>query len=393
MRLSDQTFNRLSVLKKLRAAEPVSRTELARLSGLNGGTITTIVRDLLSRGMVVEERISSPNRGRPRLNLRINSEGAYVVGATMTGRGHLVAEIVDLRGRIIASHTGAFDPTPRLENLVKQFSNVIAEAIAASGIPRERISQIGIGLPAMVDSRTGVVEFFETFEGVPFPFAKAVEGELHIPTRIDNNINLLARSEHWFGGGTGLDDFTLVLLDLGIGAARYQGGQLLTGSHGIEAELGHTKIVPEGGRRCHCGAQGCLQAYCSESAIVYQAAELAGEDLPPIYRLPRKFRELSERAKSGDAAVAELFDRAGRYLGRALANHINVQDPDRIFVLTRSAALVELISDPFFEALHRDTLPMLRDPGKVTFKGMHESAYARGAAALVLEQLYQAYQE
>lgn len=390
MRLSDQSYNRLSVLKKLRAAEPVSRTDLARLSGLNGGTITVIVRDLLARGMIVEERISSPKRGRPRLNLRINSEGAYVAGATMTGRGRLIAEIVDLRGSILASHTNAFEPPPRLESLARQFSKVITEAIVASRIPKERVSQIGIGLPAIVDGRAGIVEFFETFEDVPFPFAEAVERDLRIPVRIDNNMNLLARSEHWFGDGPGIDDFTLVLLDLGLGAARYQDGQLVIGSRGIEAEFGHTKITPEGGRPCHCGARGCLQAYCSKSAIVYQATERAGEDRPPIYELSRKFRELLERAKVGDAAVAELFNRAGRYLGRALANHINMQDPERIIVLTRSPALVELISDPFFEALHRDTLPALRDRGKIIFKELHESAHTRGAAALVLEQLYQA---
>lgn len=389
MRMSDQAYNRLSMLKALRAAEPISRTDLAELSGLNGGTITAIVRDLVERGLVIEERVASANRGRPRVNLRINPEGAFVASATMNDDAHLMAEVVDLRGQPVGpAQIAPYAPTPDPEKLAGQFSRLLAQAIAASPIPREHIAQIGIGVPAIVESRTGIIKFFETFEGLPFPFAQAIERELGIPTRVDNNSNLLARAEHWFGDEAGVDDFTLVLVDLGLGGARYQQGQLLIGSHGLEAEMGHTKVVAEGGRRCHCGGEGCLQAYSSMSAIVFQAAELAGEKLPSLPRLRRKFTELAERAVAGDAAMLPLFDRAARYLGRAVANHINMQDPARIVILTRSPDLIALYPDPFFEALHRDTLPVLRDPDRVSFKLMNDTSYARGGAAMVLEQIY-----
>jgi predicted NBD/HSP70 family sugar kinase len=388
MRMSDQAFNRLSVLKKLRAAEPISRTDLARLAGLNGGTITTIIRDLVERGLVREERVPSPNRGRPKVNLRIDPEGAFVAGATLTDDGRILIEIVDLRGSCVASHQATVAVTTRLEHLAQQFSAALAEAIEASPIPRENISQIGIGLPAIVDSPAGVVAFFETFEDVPYPFAGVVEGALQIPTKIDNNINMIARSEHWFGDGTGVDDFTLVLLDLGVGGARYQSGQLLIGSHGIEAEFGHTKIVPEGGRPCHCGANGCLQTYASISGIVEQACALSSAAVPHFSQLRTYFAELAKRARAGETPILELLDRAGSYLGRGLANHINMQDPERILVVTGDLQLRALISAPFFEALHRDTLPVLRDLARVTFKELDETTYARGAAAMVLEQLY-----
>lgn len=388
MRMSDQAFNRLSVLKKLRAAEPISRTDLAQLSGLNGGTITAIIRDLVERGLVIEERLDSAARGRPKLNLRINPEGAFVVGATMADDGRLLAEIVDLRGQSVFAHSTATPPMRRLDELARAFCRTITEAIDASPIAHGAISQVGIGLPAIVVSHTGMVELFETFEGAPFAFAEAIERELRIPTRVDNNNNILARSEHWFGDG-GVDDFTLVVFDLGLGGTRYQAGQLLIGSHGIEAEFGHTKIVPEGGRPCHCGAQGCLQAYSSVSAIVYQACELRGEPRPGIDQLRSCFAEVVDAVHAGDPEMAELFARAGRLLGRSLANHVNMQDPERIVVLAKSRDLIDLVAKPFFAALHEDTLPVLRDGDRVTFKQMDDSAYARGAAAMVLEQLYQ----
>ncbi|WP_229735766.1 ROK family protein [Novosphingobium endophyticum] len=306
----------------------------------------------------------------------------------MTDDGDLLAEIADLRGHIVSSHRDELNSNGTLTDLAQKFAEAIANAIAASPIPADRVAQIGIGLPAIVDSRNGTVEHLQTFTGAPFPFALTVERELGIPTRVDNSINLLARAEHWFGEGTGVADFMVVLLDLGLGAARYHEGQLLLGSHGIAAELGHTKIVPEGGRPCGCGAHGCLQAYSSISAIVYQAAEIAGEARPGIPAIRNRFAALIDRARSGDREVVDLIARGGRYLGRALANHINMRAPERVIVLTKSPDLVDFVSGPFFEALHRDTLPLLRDLGRVTFKETDDSAFARGAAAMVLEQLY-----
>jgi predicted NBD/HSP70 family sugar kinase len=389
MRTSDQEFNRLTALKKLRATEPVSRTDLANLSGLTGGTITAIVSDLVERGLVIEEKVASATRGRPKVNLRINPDGAFVVGTTLTTDGQLLAEISNLRGDSIFAYSEPLSQETRLDALARQFADVTASAIAASPVATSDISLVGLGLPAILDNRTGVVQFIEVFQGAPFPFAEAVEGQLGIPVRADNNINLLARAEHWFGVAAGVDDFTLIVLDLGMGGSWYRQGQLIVGSHGIGAELGHIKIVPENGRPCHCGGHGCLQAYSSISGIVQQACELAGEPGPPHYRMRKIFRELASRAKAGDTAIVQLFQRAGSYLGTGVANHINMQDPDRIIVLAREPELIELISDPFFGALHRDTLPALRDLAKVTFKQLDEQSYSHGAVAMVLEQLYQ----
>lgn len=390
MRISDQDYNRLRVLKELRAAEPVSRTELARLTGLTGGTITAIVGDLVQRHLVLEERAPSQTRGRPRVNLRINPDGAFVVGTTLTTDGDLLAEIANLRGESIFAYSEPVLPAAHLDGLARQFADVAARTIANSPINHEDIAQAGIGLPAIVDSRTGVVRFMEVFEGAPYPFAEAVESQLGLPVRVDNNINMLARAEHWFDNGAGADEFTLVILDLGMGAASYRQGQLVIGSHGMEAELGHIKIVPENGRPCHCGGNGCLQSYSSISGIVQQACMLRGEPEPPFWELRSKFRPLASRAKAGDEEILKLFQKAGSYLGTGLANHINMQDPDRIIVLARDPALVELISESLFAALHRDTLPALRDLAKFTFKRLDEQGFARGAVAMVLEQLYQA---
>jgi predicted NBD/HSP70 family sugar kinase len=389
MRMPDPQFNRLTVLKKLRAAQPVSRTDLAQISGLTGGSITAIVGDLVARGLVLEERLSAAGRGRPKVNLRINPDGAFVAGATLTMHGDVAVEIVNLSGESIFAYAAAVRQTSNLADLASQFVDCLNAAIAGSPIERNRISQIGIGLPAIVDNQRGIVKFLATFDPDPCPFAAIVEGEMGIPTRIDNNINLLARAEHWFGDGAGVDDFTLVLLDLGLGAATYQAGQLVIGSHGTEAELGHTKIVPADGRACHCGAFGCLETYSSISGIVGQFCDLSGQNPPSHFEIRGVLGELINRAQAGADDLREIFQRAGSYFGIGIANYINMLDPDRIIILAREPGVMDMISDPFFSALHDNTLPALRNLARVTFKQLDEQSYARGAAAMVLEQLYQ----
>ena len=393
MRISDQEFNRLTVLKRLRAAQPVSRTELARLSGLTGGTITAIVADMVERGLIIEEKIAAGNRGRPKVHLSINPQAAFVVGATLRSdlEGALVIDIADLAGNSIFGQIASLSETTLWDNLAEQYAAAIANCVAASPVNRSEIAQVGIGLSAIVDNRNGIAIKMETFEPGPFPFAEAVAIRLGIPVRLDNIMNLLARAEYWFGGAIGVEDFTMVYLDLGLGAGSYRGGQLVTGSHGIEAELGHTKIVVDDGRHCHCGADGCLQAYCSISGIVGQYRDAQNLPTLPYFQLSAALAEMASKARSGDPAALDIFHRAGRYLGIAIANHINMQDPERVVILCRESDLVTLIDAPFFESLERNTLPTLYDRAKVSFGELAPQSFAKGAVAMVLEQIYQAY--
>lgn len=385
MRITDQEYNRLQILKLLRMSEPLARTELAERSGLTGGTITAIVGDLVARGMVIEEKVPG-KRGRPRVNLRLNPDGAYVAGVQLA-YGRVIAEIVNLKGESIHRYDAPSRHTGQLADLADEMADAVEAAIATSGVARSAIAQVGIGLPAIVDSERGVILHFETFEPIPFAFAAPVTERLGIPVTIDNDLNALAHAEHWFGTGAGLDDFTLIVVDLAVGSARYQHGRLFAGSHGIHPEIGHTKIVPDG-RLCFCGGRGCLDAYASIWGIVGQAAELRGKEVPHWSVMHHALVELLAESSGGDPAVAEIFQRAGTYLGIALANHVNVQDPDRITVLNPIPGFVEHIEDSIRQSLHDNTLRALRGRALLEFKPLDERLRQRGSAAMVAEQLY-----
>jgi len=388
MRLTDQEFNRVLVLKKLRASEPVARTDLVGLTGLTGGTITAITADLVRRGIVIEEKVATSGPGRPRVNLRINPQGRYVVGTTPTNEGELLTEIVNLRGESLGFAKAALTRDTTIEGLARQFITALEQALAEWDVPREEIYRIGIGIPGIVNNRTGIVEHIISLESGPVDFGGIVGGALGVATLIDNSTNLLARAEHWYGAAAHADDFTLINIDLGIGAALYRGGQLVTGVHGMAAEFGHTKVVPDAGRACYCGGIGCLQAYCSVQSIMEQSCAQLGRPLPDFDRMNAAFDGLMAEQAAGRIDIAPILEQASHYLGVAVANHITMQDPEAVVILGPKFAMIDELRSIFFDALERNTFPALRRRTRLHFQLGDKSAYARGAAAMVLEQIY-----
>jgi len=150
---------------------------------------------------------------------------------------------------------------------------------------------------------------------------------------IDNDANVVARAEHWFGEESQLDDFSVIIVDHGVASAHYVDGALWTGAHGINSELGHTKIACGETHRCYCGMMGCLATYCAIFGIVTRVCELRGTEAPPMEKLTEAFRQFAGEARNGDPHAREVFNLAGRMLGVAAANMLNERDPGRLIVM------------------------------------------------------------
>ncbi len=388
MRLTDHEYNRLLLLKKLRASEPVSRTDLIGLTGLTGGTITAITAQMLAKGLVVEERSPERGTGRPRMDLRINPRGRYVLGATPTADGRLITQILNLRGECMESFTDELPAVTTLEKLAENVAGILGRVLSAASIEKAAIFRAVIGLPGVVDNEKGVVSYIASFDPGVFPFAEAVEQAIGIPTLVDNGTNLLARAEYWFGAGGLSDDFTLLSVDLGIGAALYKSGQLVTGVHGIEAEFGHIKMVPAVGRPCHCGGTGCLQTYCSMNAVIEQFCANEGVEMPDVLSMRGFFEDLMTRYAAGSQAIERYLLEACHYLGVAVANHITMQDPETIVILGPELPNFSQFRGAFVTSLSRSVYPSFRGRTRVHFKVKDENMYGQGAVAMALERVF-----
>lgn len=388
MRISDYEFNRLQVLKAIRRSEPVARTDLVGLTGLAGGTITQLTADFVRRGVVIEEKAATGGLGRPRMGLRINATGGHVLSVFTASHDSVAIEIVNLRGDPVFTREVPIKRDATLELRARQLAAIIDETITASPFSRKDISRVGIVIHGVVDNVRGVVHWLATFPDRGVPFATLVEKRLQIPVVIDNDANVIARAEHWFGEENQLDDFSLIIVDHGVTSAHYVDGMLWTGAHGINPELGHTKISLGEARPCYCGATGCLATYGAIFGIVSRICELRKAENPPLQNLVEVFRQFADEARNGVPDAREVFDLAGRMLGTAAANMLNERDPARIIVMAFQPEMIPAIAESFSAALTANSLPAVSGRGNIQFKLIDVDHYRKGSAALALEQIY-----
>jgi len=389
MRISDYEYNRLQLLKAIRRAEPVARTDLVKLTGLAGGTITQLTADFLRRGVIVEEKVSVGGLGRPRIGLRISDTGGYVVGVYTLPDGRAAIEIVNLRGDSVFTQTVPLKKADTLEAWARQLATVIDTTIGASSLSKADISRVGIAVSGIVDTVRGIVHFLATFPDRGVPVAALIEKRLKIPVVIDNDANVIARAEHWFAAESQLDNFSVIIVGRGVNSAHYVDGMPWTGAHGVNPELGHTKISLGEGRPCYCGMNGCLATYCAVFGIVARVCELRGVEPPAMMTdSGDAFRRFAADARNGEPHARQIFDQAGRALGVAVANLLNERDPGRIIVMSFEPEMIPAIAAEFSAALQANTLPPGAGRANLQFKSLDTEHYRKGAAALALEQIY-----
>jgi predicted NBD/HSP70 family sugar kinase len=384
MRITDSEFNRLKVFQALRRCEPVARTDLTEMTGLSSGTITELTGELIARGLVREERQKGRSPGRPRMGLSINPDAGYAVGV-YTLMASLAVEIVDLKGEPVFAQQTPLPVLRTAEALAAHIAEVTDRAIRNSDVPSERIRRVGVALSGLVDSQRGVVHWIHSLPMGPVAVAELIEQSLKIPVSIDNEANVSARAEHWFGSR--LDNFSLITVGLGLGFARYVDGTLATGANGLNLEFSHVKAVGEGGLPCYCGARGCLAAHCTLWGLGRAIFAQRGLPEPSIFDIDAVFNDLAEEADGGDMSVRSAIESAGRVLGTAISNHINASDPGAVLIRFLNARLAKAFSVPLRSAVEQNTLPTLLPRTQVTIE-IGQDQYAKGTAALVLEQIY-----
>lgn len=390
MRITDQEANRLLVLKTIRREEPVARTDLVKLTGLSNGTITEVIADLVRRKFVLEAKAPAVGRGRPRVQLMLNPNAAYVMAAFWLPDGSLSAEISNMRGDRLFGRTAALGPLPTLAAMAERIAAILNQTIAESPFQKAQIYSVGLAVPAVLDNIRGVIHWLPTFPIEPIEFAAKIERAVGLPVTIDNNVSVMARAEHWFGEDRQVDDFSLIVVGLGLGAVQYFDGVLRTGADGMSTEFQHVKIALGAGPVCTCGQRGCLAVMATAYAVILRICEARRREVPAIAAMPAALAQFAREAHAGDEVAREAFEFVGDVLGIAIANHINASLPTRVKVVLLHPEMLELIAGSFYAAVQRNTLPVYRGRSAVELKATPEVRYSHGAAAIVLERLYRA---
>src|SRR6266545_780054 len=271
--------NRSSVLTRLFLDGPLSRLELGRLTGLSGGTVSNVTAELISDGLVVEAGLVESEGGRPRVLLRVDPRFGYVVGVDV-GETRVKLELLDLSMRRLSTvdrPLGSSRPDPRA--VADHIAAGLREAVSAAQVPQERVLGVGVGVFGTVEEvpsaavrrpepgGTEVLVHAPTVGWDAVPLARLIRAGTGLPLFIDNGAKTLGQAEMWFGAGKGARHAVIALIGSGVGAAVVTHGATYRGASSSAGEWGHTTIA-YGGRRCRCGARGCLEAYVGAEGVL-----------------------------------------------------------------------------------------------------------------------------
>jgi N-acetylglucosamine repressor len=329
------------VLTLLRAGQ-LSRVELAKETGLSTTTITNLTSELIANGIITEQGAEATTElrkvGRPRTMLRIIPRARYTIGVHI-GVGLFRAAITDLHAEIIDSELHAFELAQPAEQVVDQIALTIKLLIARNDVKRERILAVGVGASGLVDHETGVNVFAPRLQWREIAIRARLEQALDFPVVVENNVRSMALAESLFGLGQGVDILAFVYGRVGVGAGFILKGNIFRGGGAGVGEMGHTTIICQSGERCSCGNTGCLETLVSEPALLRKAQEHLDNDPGSLLykkiqerKIPLSAELVFEAARAGDEVMQAEIREQAYYLGVALANLVNVLNPELIIL-------------------------------------------------------------
>ncbi|MGP4025429.1 ROK family protein [Actinomadura sp. 3N407] len=372
------------VLEHIARHQPVTRARLAELTGFTKTTVSNLVSLLESAGLVRDGApVHEGERGRPGVGVSVHGEGAAGLGLEVNV-DYLAACVIDLGKRVRYRHVISADNRGREPGAVlAALAALAAEAVSAVAGQGLTVAGAAVALPGLLDRENGVVRHAPNLGWTDVPVTGAPGLDAALPAEYDNEANLAALGELWFGGGTRFGDFVHVSGEIGIGAGIVVNRRVFRGAHGFAGELGHLVAEPAG-PPCSCGGRGCLEQIAGQDAILRAAG------LPvtrPAAGAASPVATLIDRLNSGDGAALHAVDRAGRALGGALASVVNLIDPDTIVLGGVFSPLADWVRPPLQAVLADGSGSLRRGVPPVEISGLAEGAAVLGAAGLVIERV------
>ncbi|NUQ95397.1 MAG: ROK family protein [Streptomyces sp.] len=329
--------NRAVVLQRLYFDGPLSRFELGPVTGLSSGSVSNVVADLVADGLVEEAGSVDSDGGRPRTLLRVAPGAGHMIGVDV-GETRVRVELFDLTLTELARAERALEQQRYdVEVIVGHIRDGITEVLAGAGIGPEQLLGVGIGVPGIVERtpERGAVVHGQTIGWDAVPLEELLRSSSQLPDSvryfIDNGAKTLGQAEMWFGAGRGARNAIVVLFGSGVGAC------LVTPEveNGRAVEWGHLTVRVRG-RRCRCGALGCLEAYAGAESLLERWREEGGrppegadEETALTAMLASAYPV--EGGEADPVALAVLEETA-EYLGAGLSDLINLFQPERILI-------------------------------------------------------------
>lgn len=380
-----RAINRFNVLDTIRRHGPISRVEISERTELSTTTVSAITASLLDDGLILPRHEgdlrNEASRGRPRVMLEINPDAARVVGAKIAAN-RMVFAVTNFRGEVLSNLTLAIrvdrQPIGVIADLIE---DGVRRCVVDAGLALEDVDSVCLGLPGVIEHRTGRVRSSPIFREANVDFAREMSERLATPTIVESDAHAITLAHHWFGEARDLEDMVVVSLEQTIGLGVLHGNQLFRGAGGLSHNLGDLVLG--------MGPQGTvrLSSQAGESAIL--GDQPAGGRFAEAIRLGRGMAHAHALIQAEDNTLINAAIRAGEAVGIAIANIVTLFAPPKVILVGSSLALGE----PFLKSL-RDAYalaipPSISGVAELVFDQSNDDMWAQGAAAVALWELYE----
>lgn len=374
-------INRRIILNLIRIRQPISRADLARLTGLQRSTVSLIIEQLIEEQWITEGALGHLPRGRKPRFLHLNNERAGIIGVNVRPKLTTLA-LTDLNAHFITQ-----DSLPTFED-PNEFLGELAVRIKKlrDSHPQIFCEGIGVGVPGRVERKSQNLVFAPNLGWHDVDIKEFLENATNLPVEVDNAANSCALFELWFGKHSeGVHDLIALTVSEGIGTGIIANDQLVTGVSGMAGEFGHISIN-ENGDLCSCGNRGCWEVYASNSATVdyysrtngkHQNGKKDESDKPT-------FEDILRLYELGDPKAVESIERMAHYLGLGIAMLITSFSPGLIVCVGEVTSIWEKI-EPIVKKEVSERTPRSSNTKIIP---TNELVYPRlrGAIALILQK-------
>jgi len=378
---TSREINRQIALNLIRAHQPISRADLARLMNVRRGVASLLVSELLSENLIFEGALGeSVGRGRRPTFLYIDSRERCVVGVDIrASRTYiLVTDVVGRQLGAVSSFQTNRDVDVLIQELARRIKQILTDYNACEGV--------GVSVPGMVEPTKGRVVHAPTLAWHDVNLRDPLAAALGIPVQIENSGKACALAQLWATRSDVVASGNSVFVSVsdGVGVGIVVNGEVLRGRHNTAGEFGHVPLSIDG-PKCSCGATGCWEAYVSNLATLsrYFGRDLSDPRPRDSEEAAFSVEDLIARARAGEAKALAALSSTARYLGLGLASIVNALDPARVYIGGEITTAWSLIEPIVRSALRERTLTEFGGATEIHVVPAEDHPRLRGAVALV----------
>lgn len=380
---------RTNIIKLLYFDKKLSCNNISEKINKSLPLVTKIINDLVKEGVVVENGYAASTGGRRPITYSLQADKAYILSVAMdqfvTRMG-----IMDMHNEHVTEVKNIELHLSNKDHALPALAASINEFISGSGVAREKIIGIGIGMPGFVDSQKGTNHTFLHENGIT-NISQFITNKTGLPVYIDNDSSLIALAELRFGAARNKRNAMVINAGWGVGLGLVLNGELFRGTNGFAGEFSHIPLF-NNNKLCSCGKSGCLETETSLLVVIEKLRNALQSGRPsfikdlPAEDFEQEWQMIVEAATKGDKLVIELLSEAGYNIGRGAAILIHLLNPETIIISGRGSLVGKIWLAPLQQALNEHCIPQLGAYTEVHISELGYHAELIGAASLVMEQ-------